>query len=352
MRKPFVGWVALAAGAVGVAFWAGVRVGSPAVSTVPDVTPALYTVVSGTVGSQMSMPATVTWPHQSPVRAPVGGTVTAIAAVSGGELSDGGTVLTVNLRPIVIANGSVPAFRDLESGVRGADVTQLQELLRKKHPTLEASGTFDEATATAVRVWQQRNGFPTDGIVHLGDVVFVGQLPARFALSEDVQVGSMISAGQQLGSLVTGSPAFQIDISDNQQSLVPQTGTVTVQGPGGVSWHAVITSATADTQHGGLKLALGPRQPSATICADQCDSVAVPGPVNLPATIDVVPKATGPVVPVGSLITAPNGATAVVRQDGVQVPVTIQSSAKGLAVVSGVEVGTRIQVLAAGNGGG
>lgn len=92
-----------------------------------------YTLVAaeqGTVGRSLGLNVTAEWSPERVVSNHAAGTVTSVELASGAEVEPSQPVYTVDLRPVVAAEGDVPAFRDLASGAEGADVVQLQELLQ------------------------------------------------------------------------------------------------------------------------------------------------------------------------------------------------------------------------------
>jgi peptidoglycan hydrolase-like protein with peptidoglycan-binding domain len=64
---------------------------------------------------------------------------------------------------LTLAPGHV--FADTERGDRGAEVTEVQTLLKGYGYTVVVDGTFGAQTEKAVRSWQKSNGLLVDGIV-------------------------------------------------------------------------------------------------------------------------------------------------------------------------------------------
>src|SRR5699024_8390259 len=100
----------------------------PAVDQEPVREPE-YTVTEATVGREISMTATASWPSVTLAAGAAEGTVTAVRVSAGQEVSIGDALYDVDLRPVVIAEGDTPGFRDLNRGAQGPDVDQLQGLL-------------------------------------------------------------------------------------------------------------------------------------------------------------------------------------------------------------------------------
>lgn len=106
----------------------------------------------------------------------IAGTFTWLPGV-GSVIQRGGTLFKVNQLPVVLMYGSVPAYRTLKEGVSGGqDVAQLNENLialgYDPYGAIADYERFGEATAAAVRRWQQAEGLPQTGEVELGRVIF------------------------------------------------------------------------------------------------------------------------------------------------------------------------------------
>ncbi|MEI2777580.1 MAG: peptidoglycan-binding domain-containing protein [Tetrasphaera sp.] len=112
---------------------------------------SLIDVTEGTVGRSFNLGAAVAWSGGTAFPGAAAGTVTAVAAKNGVDVDPGDRLSDVDLTPVVVASGRVPSFRDLQIGVRGADVRQLQDMLRQLgFRTSPATGTFDTTTANQV----------------------------------------------------------------------------------------------------------------------------------------------------------------------------------------------------------
>ena len=87
---------------------------------------------------------------------------------SAGWSRPGGTLYRVDGAPVVLFNGTVPAYRDLSaSDTDGADVKELKQNLKAlgfdPDHEITVNDTFDAATTTAVERWQQRSARPRPG---------------------------------------------------------------------------------------------------------------------------------------------------------------------------------------------
>jgi membrane fusion protein, multidrug efflux system len=105
------------------------------------------------------------------------GTFTWLPAV-GAVIRRGGTLYKLDNLPVALMYGSVPAYRALKLGIGdGPDAAQLNANLVAlgfdPYGAITAGEHFSEATAAAVRRWQESEGLPRTGEVELGRVTFV-----------------------------------------------------------------------------------------------------------------------------------------------------------------------------------
>jgi peptidoglycan hydrolase-like protein with peptidoglycan-binding domain len=324
---------------VTVGWWAGrVALESPE-DPLGDPVAVSYEVVVGSVGRSLRFAAVAEWPVVDLARSGVSGVVTSVGVEPGDSVVSGDVVFSVGLRPVTVGVGDVPMFRDLSLRAEGPDVGQVQVLLSELgFLDGEADGVFDRDTRAAVRLWQGAKGVPVDGVVRVGDVVFVPEVPVRVVLSDEVVVGSSLSGGEVTLRRLVGDPVFVIPLALEQRSLVPLDAEVLVGHDGGV-WPGRIGEVREDESRGELLLVLEAAD-GGSLCGDECaGSVPLVGRSDYPAEIVVVPETRGPVVPVAAIETAPDGATSVRGVDGSVIPVTVVEASNGIAVVEGVSAG-------------
>ncbi|WP_448062316.1 peptidoglycan-binding protein [Cellulomonas hominis] len=336
-------WVVTVALVATVGFWAGKTFGTPPAGPTAAPSEIAYTASSGEVGQTQNFVAQGSWTRSSTPPSAVSGTVTTVDLPPDGVVSAGLPLLTVNLRPVIAAVGSVPAFRTLKHGTSGPDVTQLQELLRTEGFDAPSTGGFDASTGRAVRAWQKVHGFAVDGVVASGDVLFLPTLPLRLTPAEGIVPGAVVEAGQSLFDQL-GDPVVTVTLDATQTATVPQSGDVVLEVDGS-RWSGVIGRST-QKDDGSVLLTLTAADGSA-ICANACGA-ALPteGSRNLPVEIVVTPATTGVVVPVSAVRSDASARTSVRLPDGTDVPVEVVASARGLAVVEGIDDGTQVLIPA------
>jgi peptidoglycan hydrolase-like protein with peptidoglycan-binding domain len=85
--------------------------------------------------------------------------LTAISVTVGDVVEEGDHILEVSGRPVFVMEGDVPAYRSLKPGVSGADITQLQEALRRLGFAPDSDGVYGEATEAAVAAFYTQAGY-------------------------------------------------------------------------------------------------------------------------------------------------------------------------------------------------
>jgi len=131
------------------------------------------------------------------------GRVTSSACAPGRPLRSGHRVARINEQPVVALTTSVPLYRDLRSGLRGADVRALQVELRRLKHHVRPTGRYDRRTATAVRKVRAAAGtVRPDGTLPLAQVLW---LPAPAVTPDACKLvpGTFVSAG---GVFATSAP--------------------------------------------------------------------------------------------------------------------------------------------------
>lgn len=173
----------------------------------------------------------VTYPSLGQAVAVAPGRVTSIDVATGKVVDAGTQLLSVNGRPLIAIQGSLPFWRELSSGDEGADVRQLEA-------ALEAEGLdpgnvddlFTFTTTAALRDWQAKHGFPDDGIFRPGDAA-PGQWPAR-AGTIRVTVGEFVATGQPLVGLTSGTMEVLAQLTPTQRVRVKEGVAVEVEVTG------------------------------------------------------------------------------------------------------------------------
>lgn len=339
--------VALILGLVAAAFWAGrVTLTPPLQAQQAPQEEVTITITEQQVGRVITLTTTVTRPTRPLATNQLAGTVTQVGEA--GQVDNGDLLYAIEDTPVLLVEGDVPFWRQLEEGVEGDDVAQVQRMLRDAGMDLDPDGVWGRATTAALRQWQRDQGYrQTSGLAE-GALVAAGSTPVSLTLdTEALWPGAVLSGGEALVSMAAGEPTFAMEVTPDQAALLPAGTGVSLQFED-ISWDGVISGSTLTTE-GLLDLAVTTPE-GGVVCGDECDRLPATAESTLLTEAAVVPPETGPAVPVAALGTNPDGQTTLqlVDGDGVRaVPVTVRTIADGLAIVDGVEVGQQVRVFAA-----
>lgn len=192
-----------------------------------------------------------------------------------------------------------------------------------------------------MKAWQKDEGKERTGIVPLGELVSVRELPTVVQLGESIAVGKTLAGGEDAVLAPTGSREFVLVVSQEQSRLIPAEAVVEVSFEEFV-WPAQIVGSTQD-EFGGTEFELvavdgGP------VCGDDCSALPNVAEVTLRSEVIVVPQTEGVSVPAAAVHIRADGGTYVNTQGG-EVDVTVIGSGQGIAIVEGIEIGALVQVL-------
>ena len=330
-------WILALVVGVGLAFVFGRWAFLPPQVMDAMATPAQATVSEVTIDQTMPVAVSARWEMAPLGVGAAAGTLTTIDVADGDVVTAGQQLFTVDLRPILIAEGEVPAFRELRQNTAGMDVRQLQQMLVEAgYMTTAPSGVFGAGTTTAVRNLQRSLGMVVDGVVQPGDIVFTPQLPARVIIPSGVAVGQRVNPGDVVLDAVQGYPEFiaavpaGINFQPNLPVLVVFEGTEV---------SSIATGATRGDGFGNTLFSLT-RPDGAPICGLDCDIVPInPQDAVYPARQVIVAPITAAGLPAAAIDFDANGQAFVTRPGGIITNVTILGQGQGQVVLSGVEIG-------------
>ncbi len=298
-----------------------------------------------TIGSTLSLGASAEVSTSVAVTAPVAGVVTDRILDEPADVASGTEVLRVDELPVIVIDGEVPFFRDLAEGTQGRDVEQARRwLIAEGYDLDEGPGPVDAAMTTAIVDWQEESGLPTTGELELGRLVAIDGLPQRLVLDPEVAVGRTLATEEPLLLEVSDEPSFTLQLSPEQESLVPLDAGATIDG----RWEAVFGERTT-TDEGDLEIVLEGLDGGAP-CAPECEQVPVDGATSFPLEVVAVPETSGPAVPIAALRSTADGSATVLLEDGRERDIEVIASADGYAVVDGLEPGETVVVREAEQG--
>jgi peptidoglycan hydrolase-like protein with peptidoglycan-binding domain len=246
VRRPLglVAAVAIVAVAVGAGWWAATSgviatggAGSSDSADEPDAAPATATVERRTLTVTQTLSGTLGYAGEYKVSGGLPGTLTSI--VPAGTIVTTGEVLyeVDGSRRASLMYGPRPAWRTLESGVsNGNDVRQLEENLQLLGYTRdgdEIDRHWDSDTTAAVKRWQRDHGQTADGVVELGEVVF---LPEAIRVTEATEApGAQLGPGGALLSATSTRRVVSVDLAADERDLLDVGAAVTVELPDGTT---------------------------------------------------------------------------------------------------------------------
>jgi multidrug efflux pump subunit AcrA (membrane-fusion protein) len=341
---------------LGAGAWAGWSAAafSPAASSGENggaAPPATQPVKRQDLSSATPVTGTLGYAGSYTVRGHGSGTLTWLPP-PGAVISPGQVLYkTGNGNPVVLLHGSVPAWRTLDEGVSGADVTQLNHDLvalgDASSSQIGAAGWdyFSFQTQAAVEKLQSALGISSpSGSLSLGSVVF-----EPTSLRVTTAPGSL--GGPASGPVLAATSdqhVVTISLDASQQSEVKAGDKVNVTLPDGTSTPGVVSSvgtvASGSGSNATIPVTVQMTHPQAAGSLDQA-------PVTVEITTVTVPGAL--VVPVGALLAQSSGGYAVeVTGPGntrhlVPVTVGIFDDTDGLVQVAGaLTPGQRVVVPA------
>ncbi|WKD37118.1 peptidoglycan-binding protein [Streptomyces xanthophaeus] len=339
--------VALAAAGVGTA---GVLLpggGDSAGESGDTLPPATAGVLRQTLKDTRSADAQLGYGPAQAATGRLPGTLTLLPK-SGTEITRGKALYGVDNQPVVLLYGSLPAYRTLENGAKGADVRQLEENLSALGYTgFTPDEEYTDATAKAVERWQGSLGLKKTGTVELGRVVFTPDAIRVAGL--EAEPGDQTGPGQKVLSYTGTAKAVTAELDAADQRLATQGTPVDVMLPDGVVVQGAIAEVSsvskpaegqkkAETK---IKVVVGLKDDKAREAVRAYDQAGVHVVFTADTRKDVL------TVPVSALLALAEGGFGVEVVEGPTskyVPVTTGLFADGRVEISGGDISEGIKV--------
>lgn len=337
-------WALTICVAVGAGWFAANAALSPnQVDVLPPKTSTIK-VVSGEISQTVEVPVFASWETAPIDRLQDSGVITAIHLDGIQDVKSGDKLYDLDLRPVVIAEGQLPLFRALDIGDRGADVTQVEEFL-KKEGFLNRSTTqkYDQGLRQAVRAWQRSIGAPESGALLPGEILFTPNLPTRVAIDESLSVGDRVAADQSIAHTVSKTPLIEVVVEAGREIRIPSNSPIEIEGKD-ITWQAV-TGETVTNKANEAITALHAVDDAAAVCGSECSDkipFALETKLALTGEVTTTEKAVGALVPQAALRTDAQGNITVRTPANEDIAVTIVQQNAGQTIVDGVEIGTEI----------
>lgn len=278
------------------------------------------------------------------------GTLTWLAP-SGSTVDRGGALYEVDGRKVPLLFGDRPAWRPLGPDTTGSDVKQLkQNLVALGYGTAGGLGTGDAwtaATTEAVERWQKANGLDQDGVVDLGEMVF---LPgAVIVSSQSGHLGEDARPGGEVLTATPAAPVVTVNVEASKRNLVAAGDRVDIELPGGKRIPGTVASVGTSASSGGNGGGGGGGDPEVQVTITPNGSTD--GLDGSPVDVYVTRRKAENVlaVPVGALLALAEGGYGVELADTHEL-VAVQTGlfADGLVEVQGdgLQPGTKVVVPA------
>jgi hypothetical protein len=332
-------WV-LAGAAVLVAVIGGVVVTSSAKEASPAAqeSPAnTVKVERGTLAAIVSLDGTLTYqalPDGSPYSAinHAAGTYTELPDV-GDKVDCGDVFYRVDDDPVLLLCGTVPAYRDLQIGDEGRDVSQLNRNLH------ELGHEFTWKTKKALEELQHDKGLDVTGALDLADAVFLPRA-ARIAKVTG-ELGGSARPGAQVAQATSDTLEVQVNLEASQQGDVKKGDRAQITLPGNKSVPGKVDRLGRVAQTAGKDDDVGAATVPAYISLDKPKKAS--GLDQAPVQVDITTKGVESAlsVPVTALVGKSGGgfAVEVVRDGGpgelVAVELGLFDTANGRVEVEG-----------------
>jgi peptidoglycan hydrolase-like protein with peptidoglycan-binding domain len=236
-RRWLAGSVAVALlGAAG--WWAA---GHPGLDTSPKAAAPAAPTATATVqrqdlSGQTKVDGTLGYAGSANMQSPLSGRITWLPT-AGQLIRRGGTLLSVDNKPVQLFYGAKPAWRDLSVGVDdGPDVKQLEQNLAALGYDPDHQMTVDDhfswATKAAVKRWQKARGLDQTGTFTTGmPAVFLPWAARVKQLSGSV--GGSAAPGGPVYTVTSDRHQVTVKLDVSQQSYVKQGDRVEVVLPNG-----------------------------------------------------------------------------------------------------------------------
>jgi peptidoglycan hydrolase-like protein with peptidoglycan-binding domain len=154
--------------------------------------------------------------------------------VVGGKVDCGDVFYRVDDHPVLLLCGTVPAYRDLDSGDEGRDVRQLNRNLHKLGYDADPDdNSFTWKTEAALEQLKADKGFDGTGELDLDDAVLLPE-PARISKLTG-ELGGPASPGARVAQATSDTLEVQVALDASQQGVVKEGDRARITLPGNKS---------------------------------------------------------------------------------------------------------------------
>jgi hypothetical protein len=306
---------------VAVAATGGVVVasGSEEATQVAQDSPAnTVKVEKGKLASMVSLDGTLTYRARSdgsPYSAinQAGGTYTKLPD-NGDKVDCGDVFYRVDEDPVLLLCGTVPAYRDLDTGDEGKDVRQLNRNLHELGYDVPHDNEFTWKTEKALEELQRDKGFDVTGALEVDDAVF---LPASVRIAKVTgELGGSARPGRQVAQATSDTLEVRVALGASQQGEVKVGDRAQITLPGNTAVKGKVDRLGRVAQTAGEDDDAGAATISAYISLDKPKKAS--GLDRAPVQVDITTKGVESAlsVPVTALVGKSGGFAVEVVRDG------------------------------------
>jgi len=337
-RLALVVVAALAVAATAGAWWLTTAATGPGSAATTNGPPATARITRQDLAATKRVDGTLGYGDTHTVASGSTGVLTWLPA-EGAKVTRGQPLYRVDNLPVVLMYGTVPPYRVLKVGVDGADVRELeQNLVALGHAGFTVDEHFSEATATAVRDWQENLGLPVTGAVEPGRR-FVASDALRVATLK-AEVAGRTAAGQPVLTYTGTARLVTVDLKVTDEALAHNGSTVTVTLPDGRTTKGTVTGVGT--------VAHKPAAQANDSSSDATATVAVTVTLVDPAAGGALDAAPVDVDFVSeehkNVLTVPVAALLALAEGGYGLQVVEGDTARLVAVQTGLFAGGRVEV--------
>jgi peptidoglycan hydrolase-like protein with peptidoglycan-binding domain len=311
--------------------------GPSAAAAHSDLPPATAKVTRETLVDTQSESGQSGYGDTTTVKNKLPGTFTALPA-TGTVLRRGNAVYRIDNTPVTLLYGTLPAYRALKTGVEGPDVLQFERnLWALGYRGFTVDDTYSDATATAVREWQDDLGLTETGAVEAARIVYAAG-PVRVD-SRQVAVGDSAAPGMAALDLTGTAQVVTADLDVADQRLARRGAAVTVTLPDSstVAGRIARTEAVVQPAEG-----QDPAQTKIEVTITLADQKALAGLTQ--ATVQIAFTADTR----SEVLTVPVAALLALAEGGYGVQVVDGSTTRIVAVETGLFASGRVEVSGGG----
>lgn len=317
-----------------ISFWAGRNTLQGIKPSVAKPADSTYTASTQEIGTTVPVSIKASRNVKKIAVNSLTGTVTKITT---GIANSGDEIYRVNGIPVIAIEGNFPFYRELNPETTGEDVEQLENYLVSIGLLWYADQKYDAYTTAAVKKWQLHQGVEQTGVVADGTLIAFPTLPTAFSLGEDIQLANKLSGGET--AVLVGETQTEFALITTAEQLaqfLDETKIEIIYGD--KTWSAIARKAEAKTDPNNTQINLPLAAVEGnSICADECNSLAIKGEEGLQGEAQIVPPLKGIGIP-QSYINFISDETGIVQlKDGSKAKIEVLGTGNGIAIVKGLK---------------